>query len=64
MAYNKFKVMALHDGTSYRVLVKGWFGWLSGFVNTNYFSVSYNTLEEAKEAIKGYKNRFTDIGED
>jgi len=59
--YKKFKVEAQHDDTSFKVLVKGWFGvWKSGYVYTNYFGIYYKTKEDALIAIQKYKDRFTD----
>jgi len=59
--YKEFKVEALSDHTSFRVFVKGWLFWKSGYVYTNYFGLNYDSEEKALEAIKGYKNRFTHV---
>ena len=61
MGYTKFKIEARHDHTSFKVLVKGWFGYISGFVHTDYFGVSYPSEKAARLAIQGYKNRFTTV---
>ena len=59
--YEKCKVEAQHDHTSFKVLVKGWFGiWKSGYVHTNYFGISYETEKAALNAIEKYKARFTE----
>ena len=57
--YTKFKVEAQHDHTSFKVLVKGWFGWKSGYVYTNYFGINYESEADAMNAIKKYKVKFT-----
>jgi hypothetical protein len=60
--YTKFKIMAENDHKIFRVIVKGWFGiWLSGYVWTNYFGISYLSHEEALLSIEKYKNRFTEV---
>lgn len=60
--YTQFKIEAKHNSTEFVVLVKSWFGvWCSGYVNTNYFSITYYSIDDAKKAIEGYKNRFTTI---
>jgi len=60
--YTKFRIAAWHDHTSFRVEVKGWFGWKSGFIWTEYFAVSYKTEEAAKAAILAYKERLKEYG--
>lgn len=58
--YTEFKVEAEYNHTKFKVLVKGWFGiWKSGFIYTDYFSINYTTEEDALEAIRLYKARFT-----
>lgn len=59
--YTKFRVEAQLNGNYFRVYVKGWFMWRSGFVATDYFSVFYDTEQEALDAIEGYKKRFTEV---
>lgn len=62
MSYKEFKIKAQHNHTKFKVLVKGWFGiYKSGFVYTDYFSIYYDTEDEAKKAIRKYKARFTVI---
>ena len=62
MNYKRFKVEAMHNHTSFKVLVQGWFGiWKSGYVFTDYFSISYDSEEKALKAIDKYKARFTTI---
>jgi hypothetical protein len=57
--YKEFKIEAQHDHTVFRVLVKGWLGiWKSGYIHTDYFSMSYSSEQEAKDAIERYKARF------
>ena len=59
---NEFRVEATNDHTSFKVLVRGLFGlWVSGYIHTDYFGISYKTEEEALAAIRGYKSRFTDV---
>jgi len=57
--YNEFRIEAQHDDTVFKVHVKGWFFWKSGFVYTDYFNISYGSKEAAITAIKGYMDRFT-----
>lgn len=59
--YKKFRIEAWHDDTRFKVQVKGWFGWESGYAWTNYFALSYNSHKEAVDAVEGYKNRFTEL---
>lgn len=64
MNYKKFKVEAGNDDTRFKVLVKGWFGWFgwkSGYVYTSYFGISYQSKQEALDAIQKYKDRFTSV---
>ena len=57
--YNKFRVESFRNNKSFKVFVKGWFMWRSGFMATNFFSIDYDSLEEALDAIDNYKNRYT-----
>ena len=57
--YKKFRVESSRNNKSFKVFVKGWFGWRSGFMATNFFSIDYKTLEDALESIDNYKNRYT-----
>lgn len=59
--YTKFRVEASSNHRRFRVEVKGWFGWKSGYAWTDYFSMFYDTEQEALDAIEGYKNRFTEV---
>ena len=49
--YTKFRIEARHNHTSFRVQVKGWFMWRSGYMVTDYFSVHYTTEKSALESI-------------
>ena len=57
--YTKFRIEARLNNKAFEVQVKGWFGWRSGFMATDFFSISYSSLEDAEEAIEKYKNRYT-----
>lgn len=59
MDFKKLRVEARRNDTSYVVQGKGLFGWYSGYVNTDYFSMEYPTREEAEAAIHKYLNRFS-----
>ena len=59
--YTKFRVEAQRNHSHFRVEVKGWFGWKSGYMWTDYFSILYSTEQEALDAIEGYKNRFIEV---
>jgi len=59
--YTKLRVRADHDHTSFTVEVKGWFGWQPGSIYTSYFNIAYSTKEDAINAIKGYKDRFSEV---
>jgi len=61
ISYKEFRIEARHDHSSFKVWVKGWTGWKSGFIYTDYFNISYNTEEEARTAIEGYKARLKEI---
>ena len=58
--YTKFKIEAQADHTAFKVLVKGWFGWKSGFVYTPYFAISYPSEADALTAIYKYQHKFTE----
>jgi len=45
--YKKFKVEAIQNGTKVRVLVKGIFGWKSGWNATEYFNPTYDSDQQA-----------------
>lgn len=60
-SYKKFRVKACADHTLFKVEVKGFLGWKSGFVHTSYFAMDYPSEKEAMEAIEGYKNRYTEV---
>ncbi len=60
MDYTEFKIEEQRH-KHYRVYVKRYFMWWSGFVWTDYFDVYYTSLDSAKYAIDGYKNRNTFI---
>ncbi len=60
MNYTKFRIEETR-GDKYRVLVKGWFGYISGFVHTNFFDIDYDSFQLAEIAIDRYRNRLTNI---
>ena len=60
----KFRIEATTDHTVFRVQLNRWWTldfWFSGFIWTDYFAVSYDTEQEAVEAIELYKKRYTEI---
>lgn len=60
--YTEFRIEARNSGRRFHVQVKGWFGyWGSGFMHTDYFDLGYNSKEDAVTAVKGYKNRITEV---
>ena len=62
MSYKELRIEAAKDHTVFYVQVKGWFGiWKSGYVFTDYFSISYNKESEARAAIEKYKRRIISI---
>ncbi len=57
--YINFRIESFRNNTSFKVFVKGLFGWRSGFMATDFFNINYETLEEALDSIEKYKNRYT-----
>ncbi len=57
--YTEFRIESKLNNTRFYVQVKGWFGWRSGFMATDFFSINYDTLDEALDSIEKYKNRYT-----
>ena len=62
--FKHFRVEEVWNGESYKVQVKGLFGWQSGYASTRYFLMNYDTREAALKSIEGYKNRFTYVNGD
>jgi hypothetical protein len=61
--YTRFRIEAQNGHTAFQVQVKDpIFGWKSGYIYTDYFSISYPSEEEAKEAVEGYLDRFSERG--
>lgn len=58
---SKFRIEACMNSTYYRVEMKFLWWWNSGYVHTNYFGIQYDSVEDAKKSIEGYKNRYTEV---
>jgi len=56
---SRFRIEAQFNDTKFVVQIKFLLWWFSGFVWTNYFSITYDSLEDAQNAIDRYIDRFS-----
>lgn len=59
--FTQFRTVEKNNGTTVCVEVRGWFGWRSGYMGTDYFSISYPSIPEANNAIRHYKQRIQEV---
>ena len=50
----KFRAVGMDDNKFYKVEHKVLWFWVSSYVHTDFFSIWYESLEEANEAIRKY----------